>query len=173
MKNCAKLIAVQAGWLLMAALTSPGQTSTDPAPAAVDSGGRVIAPSSPSDSPLVNVSPRPTRDEQRPLPTEVEARINRFKADARAYLERQEALRKQFQGASAEERARIRAQLETLRREWLERAKELRRDFSERRADLADKLPAYKKMLLDDVKNGARDELKDQKREVRDRRGTD
>lgn len=97
---------------------------------------------------------RPVRPERLNLPPEVLARIERFKQDARAYLARQEALKKQLQGANDRERAAIREQLKELREHWLERAKEMRKEYKERQAELADKLTEYRE-LLNDVRSTA------------------
>jgi hypothetical protein len=168
-------IAVQAGWLLLAGVGSQAQLSSNgPLPAIADTGGRVIVPTQPVVGPAVSVTTvRPQRPERRALPAEVELRVNRFKTDARTYLERQEALRRQYQGASAEERAAIRTQLEALRQEWIERAKDLRKEFSDRRQELLDKMPSRKELLMDGAKSGAtdsiRNQIKDQQRDNRDR----
>ncbi len=90
---------------------------------------------------------RPLRPERPNLPPEVQALVERFKQDARAYRERQAALTKQLQGANDKERAAIRQQLEGLRTQWVERSKEIRKEYKERQAELADKLTDYRELL--------------------------
>lgn len=97
---------------------------------------------------------RPALSERPALPPEVLTRIERFKQDARAYLAKQDALKKQLQGASDRERAAIRDQLRDLRLKWLERSKEMRKEYKERQAELADKLSEYRE-LLDNIRTTA------------------
>ncbi len=97
---------------------------------------------------------RPSLSERAPLPPEVAARIERFKQDARSYLAKQDALKKQLQGASDRERAGIREQLKELRQHWLERSKEMRKEYKERQTELADKLSEYRE-LLDNIRTTA------------------
>jgi len=66
----------------------------------------------------------------------VQDRIERFKQDAKLYMEKQEALKKQLQGANDTDRARIREQLRALRQEWLDRAREIRSDTKARIREL-------------------------------------
>ena len=96
---------------------------------------------------LLGVKPRPTRPERPNLPPEVQALIERMKQEARAYLTREQALKKQLQGANDKERAAIRQQLDTLRTQWVERSKEIRKEYKERQAELADKLTDYRELL--------------------------
>jgi hypothetical protein len=95
---------------------------------------------------------RPLRPERPNLPPEVQNLVERFKQDARAYRERQDALARQLQGANDKDRAAIRQQLEALRNQWVERSKEIRKEYKERQAELADKLTDYRE-LLDNVRS--------------------
>ena len=133
--------------------------------------GRVIVPEhlTAVDAPIVSAV-RPLRPERQELSPEVALRVDRFKRDARAYLERQEALRKQIQGANEEERIRIREQLENLRRQWLERSRQMREEFQDRRAELMQRLPDHREML-ENARDTAREQLKDSRGQVRKRRG--
>lgn len=90
---------------------------------------------------------RPDRPERPVLPPEVRARIEQFKNDARKYLAQQEELKKRLEGANDKERAMVRRQIEDLRRQWLERAREMRKEFRERQADLMDKMPDYREVI--------------------------
>jgi uncharacterized coiled-coil DUF342 family protein len=95
---------------------------------------------------------RPARPERQNLPPEVKERLDRFKGAARAYLEQQEALKKQLNGANDEEREAIRKQLKALRDQWLEKAREMRKEFRERAEEMRTKIPE-----LDEVIQSARD----------------
>jgi hypothetical protein len=96
---------------------------------------------------LLGVKPRPTRPERPNLPPEVQALIERMKQEARAYLTREQALKKQLQGANDKERAAVRQQLDILRAQWVERSKEIRKEYKERQAELAEKLTDYRELL--------------------------
>lgn len=132
----------------------------DPQARPRDRVGRVVAP----DRPRGNLDPmalssvgRPSRPEYNELPLEVRQKIERFKSEARAYLDRQEALRKQLSGVTTDaERDRIREQLNNLRDQWLERARTLREEFRERRGELLNRLPGHRE-VLDDAKDNLRD----------------
>lgn len=117
--------------------------------------GQVIVPERPTSTDAANATTatlRPSRPERPNLPPELQARVERLKQEARAYLARQEALKKQLQGANDKERAAIRSQLRELQQQRSEQAKALRKEFKERQAELADKLPAYRE-LLDNVRS--------------------
>ena len=129
------------------AQTNPPDATTQPT-----RDGTIVVPEKLTATDSANLTTsnlRPPRTERPKLPPEVFARIERFKLDARAYLARQEALKKQLQGANDKERAAIREQLKELREHWLERAKEMRKEYKERQAELADKLTEYRELLND------------------------
>ena len=149
-----KLLIAAGMGMTLAAGVSVAQTNVTSA-AQVKREGQVIVPERPTSTDSANLttaSLRPSRPERPNLPPELQARIERFKQDARAYLARQEALKKQLQGANDKERAAIRAQIRELQQQWLEQAKTLRKEFKERQAELVDKLPAYRE-LLDNVRS--------------------
>jgi len=131
--------------------------------------GTVIVPERPT-AVDANVSPvttvRPVRPGRRNLPPEVQARVERFKLDARSYLAKQEELKRQLQGANDEQRAAVRENLRQLREQWLERARELRQEQQERRAELETKLRDHKEMF-DELRNNAAEQLRDAKDETR------
>jgi hypothetical protein len=143
------------GAVTMLALTAlaqdPGNTTTQP-----KREGNVVVPEKPTvtDANTTAANLRPARPERPPLPPEVSARVERFKQDARAYLDKQDALKKKLEGANDRDRAAIREQLKDLRRQWLERAKEMRKEYKERQAELADKLTEYRE-LLDNIRTTA------------------
>ena len=90
---------------------------------------------------------RPTRGERQKLPPEVLARIERFKRESRIYLNKQEELKKQMQGVNDKERAAIRDRLKALRDQWLDQAREFRKELRERQRELLDKLPDYREVI--------------------------
>jgi len=132
-----------------AAQTNPVNTAAQPR-----RNGRVIVPERPTSTDSANVTSsnlRPPRAERPHLPPEIQARIERFKLDANAYLARQQALKKQFQGANDRERAAIREQMKELQQQWVERSKEMRKEYKERQAELREKLSEYRE-LLDNIR---------------------
>jgi flagellar motility protein MotE (MotC chaperone) len=151
-----KQLSVMGLATLMAASTALAQTNVNTSTQPTRD-GQVVAAESPAETDSANVtavSTRPARPERSNLPPEVQARIEQFKEDRRAYLAQQEALKKQLQGANDEERAAIRERIKELREQWAERAKELRREYKERQAELADRLTEYRE-LLNDVRSTA------------------
>ena len=119
--------------------------------------GKVIVPERPTANDTANANTtaanlRPSRPERPNLPPEVQALVEKFKRDARAYRDREDALKKQLDGASDKERAVIREQLRELRAQWLERTKEMRKEYKDRQAELADKLTGHTR-LLDATRN--------------------
>ena len=135
---------------LVAATASLGQTNPVDAATEPKRDGTVVVPErlTITDSSIASgVKPRPTRPERPNLPPEVQALIERMKQEARAYLTREQELKKQLQGANDKERAAIRQQLDVLRTQWVERSKEIRKEYKERQAELADKLTDYRELL--------------------------
>ncbi len=131
--------------------------------------GTVIVPERPT-AVDANVSSattvRPALTARPALPPEVQARVERFKLDARSYLAQQEALKKQLQGANDTERAVIRDKLRQLREQWLERARELRQEYQDRKDALKEKLQDRQE-IFDELRNNARDQLNDSRSETR------
>ena len=161
------LVAVVAGF---ATVGARAQTNVISATATRE--GQVLVPEklTATDSPIT--SPRPTRPERPALPPAVLERIERFRLDARKYLDQQEALKKRLQGANDQERAAIRDKMRDLREKWLERARELRKEYRERLQELSDKMPEYRE-LLDSIKSSATDQLKQAQPDSRPRPGVD
>jgi hypothetical protein len=115
----------------------------------------VVVPERPTvtdDANLTDATLRPPRLERESLPPVVQERLDRFKTEARAYLARQQELKKKLEGANDKERAAIREQLKVIQQEWLERAKEMRKEYKDRQAELAEKLKEYRE-LLDSVRS--------------------
>jgi hypothetical protein len=162
MKNCLKFIAVGGLWLLSAATPAPAQNDTvGPVPTRPrERVGRSVlpepSPTAVDQNQLLPLNTRPLRPERNELPLEVQRRIERFKRDARAYLEQQEALRKALLGATDEERAKIREQLRTLREAQLERAREQRKLLEERLTEIRRKLRGHGE-VFDSLKSSTRD----------------
>lgn len=135
--------------------------------------GQVVVPDQPTASDVnPTVVAKPTRPERSSLPTEVQDRLKRFQVDAHAYLDQQQKLKKQLQGANDKERALIRERLKELRRQWLEHDLEMRKEYRERMRELQDKLPEYRE-LLDSIRSSAQDKLRDAQDNSRTRRGED
>jgi hypothetical protein len=103
--------------------------------------GNVVVPErlTVTDSSTANL--RPLRPERPILPPAVLTPVQRFKLEARAYLQREEALKAMLQGANDQDRAAIRERIQALREQWFERARELRKEFKERSDELAARMP--------------------------------
>jgi len=158
---------------LFAAMGSSAQTNPVNSSTAVTRSGQVLSPERPTAidaTALTTANVRPTTTVRPALPADVQARIDRFKLDARAYLAEQQALKKKLVGANDQERQIIRDRLRVMRQQWLEQASEMRREFKDRVLDLQEKLPAYKD-LLDSAKENARDQLKQIPQETHSHRG--
>jgi len=115
---------------------------------------------------------RPARGERQKLPPEVLARIERFKREARAYLNQQEALKKKLQGVNDKERAEIRDRLKTLRDQWLDQAREFRKELRERQRELLDKLPDYRE-VIESARNAAAQQSPQTPKDSRTHQGED
>jgi len=168
-----KLAWLSAGLTLLAALGASGQTNPATSSATITRSGQVVSPERPTAidaNALATTSVRPATATRPALSPEVQARIDRFKLDARAYLAEQQALKKKLLGANDQERQIIRDRLRVLRQQWLEQASEMRREFKDRVIELQDKLPAYKD-LLDSAKENARDQLRQIPQETHTHRG--
>ena len=126
--------------LCLGAWCSFAQTNVGPTVTDGSRVGKVVMPDTPLASDAITTVARPKVPERQDLSPEVQDKIQKFKRDAQAYLDRQQALKKQLVGANDQERARIREQLEALRLKWLERSRELREEFRDRAAELRDKL---------------------------------
>lgn len=116
---------------------------------------------------------RPALNErQTKLPQEVLDRIERFKREARLYLNRQEELKKKLQGVNDKERAEARERLQTLRNQWLEQAREFRKDLRERQRELVDKLPDYRE-VIESARAAATQQAVESRKDTRPHRGED
>ncbi len=119
-------------WALLTGLwviLPPGQVfAQSPSPA---SGGRVIP--TPANGAGLAPSPLPSAVGSQPaVPAEVKAQLEKFQAARDAYLQKQHELAQQLQGATDAQRKLLRDQLQTLRREWLEKSIQFRREITDR-----------------------------------------
>ena len=142
-------------WIGMTAAL--GQTNISPTLAEGTRIGKVVSsPTAPLASDAFAAVNRPKVAERPDLSPEVNERIQRFRRDAQLYLDRQQALKKQLEGANDQERARIREQMEIARLKWVERTRELRAEHRDRALELRDKLRDYAPVI-----NSAQDSLRD------------
>jgi len=145
-----------------------GFAQTNPTPTLNDtrSGKVVAAPDPPLASDSLTPVVRPKIQERPDLTPEVQDRLQRFRREAKAYLDKEQELKKRLQGANDQERARLRAQLEELRQKNLERVRELREELRTRGDELRDKLRDHADVINSATKDKARDAHSN-----RDRRG--
>jgi len=116
--------------------------------------GKVVVPDAPANSDAITTVIRPNVTERPSLPPEVLERIQKFRKDAQAYLDKEQALKKRLQGANDQERARLRDELRLMRQKLLEQQRQLREEFRDRLAELRDKLPDRRE-LFDQLRDAA------------------
>lgn len=88
---------------------------------------------------------RPPRPERPDLPPEIKSKVLRFEKLREAYLDRQQDLLRKLRGATTDaDRNKYRAQLQTLRDEWLEKARSFREEARARIRDFQSDLPKYR-----------------------------
>lgn len=195
MKVCTNILTVAlAGWICWGVAAQAQTNLSEPKPAgaaeaAPDTGnslgtvtptdttisrvGQVLVPVKPAElDSLIGINvERPLRPERIELTPELAERLKRFEEYRRAYLEKQEALRKQFLSATDEDRANIREKLQRLRELWMERTRALRQEFQERQRDLLGKLKEHPEVIRstrDDAREAIREQMLDQRRETRE-----
>ena len=137
-----KYLALAAMGIWLAASVALAQTNTTSSQPKVE--GQVVLPErlTTGDSVVsATANTRPARPERGNLPAPVVSPIERFKQEARAYLAREEELKKKMEGANDKDRAAIRDRIKVLREQWAERARELRKEFKERRDELSTRMP--------------------------------
>jgi len=98
---------------------------------------------------------RPPRPERPDLSLDIRQRLIRFEKLREVYLGRQEDLLRKLRGATDADRGRIRAQLQALRDEWMERARVFRQEARTRLRELQDELPKYRELLQETVRDAA------------------
>jgi len=148
--NSSNLLTVVAAMVFLAVCSAVAQTNQGDTTLPTEREGQVLLPDRPTSTDVANattVDLRPTRPERPNLPPEVQALLERYKLEARAYLNEQEKLKKQLQGANDKERAVIRAQIRELQQKWSQQAKALRREFKDREPQLRDKLSGHRELL--------------------------
>jgi hypothetical protein len=115
---------------------------------------------------------RPTRPERAPLPPEVVERIEKFKKEARLYLDKQEALKKQLEGSNDKERGALRGRIKQLREQWLDQAREFRKELRQRQQELIEKLPDYRE-VIESARTAAQQQAQQTQSDSRTHRGED
>ena len=115
------------------------------------------------------VDVRPSRSERPDFPPELKLRLRSFESLRETYLARQQELLKKFRGASTDQdRERLRAQLQALRDEWLDRARAFNEEARTRLEEMKKgELSSKYSEALDAAKQNALDAA----RSARKRRG--
>ena len=168
MKNFVLPAAVLGLWLLIPSALAQGNSgSTNIA----DHVSRIILPDNAALNSPISSAPggvRPSRSERPEFPPELKLRLRSFESLRETYLARQEELRKKWLGATTnQDRERLRAQLQVLRDEWLDRAHAFREETRTRLQELKGELsPKYREAL-----DAARENALDAAKSARKRRG--
>lgn len=115
---------------------------------------------------------RPTVPQRPKLPPEIVDRIEKFKKESRVYLDKQEALKKQLEGANDKERAVLRDRIKQLREQWLDDAREFRQELRQRQQELIDKLPDYRE-VIESARTAAQQQSQQSQSGSRTHRGED
>jgi len=153
------------GLLLPSAFAQGNSGSTNIA----DHVARIILPdpaalNSPINSPT---GVRPSRSERPDFPPELKLRLRSFESLRETYLARQEELRKKWRGATTQQdREQLRAQLQGLRDEWMDKARAFKEETRTRVEELKGELPKYREAL-----DAARESALDAAKSARKRRG--
>lgn len=145
-----KYVFVIGAWLSATVWPLSAQTNPVGTASLATRDGKVVEPDHYTATDDANVAAstlRPTRSERPNLPPAVQAQIQRLQIDRRAYLERQQLLKKRLEGANDKDRATIREQLKELQQKWLEQAKERRKEYKERQEELYNKLKEHRELL--------------------------
>src|SRR5438132_253771 len=129
MKSEKRWVIVVAFGLWLGLAIASAQTNITPA--AGTRVGKIVVPDAPANSDAITTVTRPTVTERPSLPPEVLERIQKFRKNAQAYLDKEQAIKKQLQGANDQDRARIRAELRLLREKLLQQQRELREEFKD------------------------------------------
>ena len=152
-----KLILTAVGFALWLVIPSASAQITVGSTNIADRVSQIILP----DGVLLNatspaaISLRPPRPERPELPPQIIIKVLRFEKLREAYLARQQGLLRKLRGATDADRAQVRAQLQALRDEWLEKARSFREEARTRIRELQDDLPKYREPF--DPKEGALD----------------
>jgi len=127
---------------------------TNITPSAGTRTGKILVPDAPANSDAITTVVRPTVTERPSLPPEVVARIQKFRKDAQAYLDKEQAIKKRVQGANDQDRAKLREELRVMRQKLLEQQRQLREEFRDRLDELRTKFPDRRE-LFDSLKEAA------------------
>jgi hypothetical protein len=150
-------------WLCIPSVLAQGSGSTNIA----DRVSRIILPdpsalNSPITSPFGGV--RPTRSERPDFPPELKQRLRSFESLRELYLA-QEELRKKLRTATTDQdRERLRAQLQVLRDEWLDKSRALKEETRTRLEELKGELSPKYREALDEARQRALDAAAEHKR---------
>jgi len=151
-------------WLLNPSASAQGASgSTNIA----DRVARIILPdpaalNSPNASPPTGV--RPSRSERPDFPPELKQRLRSFESLREIYLA-QEELRKKLKAATTDQdRERLRAQLQVLRDEWLDKSRAFKEETRTRLEEMKSELSPKYREALDEAKQRALDTAAEHKR---------
>ena len=107
---------------------------------------------------------RPSRSERPDFPPELKQRLRSFESLREIYLA-QEELRKKLRAANTDQdRERLRAQLQVLREEWLDKSRTLKEETRTRLEELKGELSPKYRDALDAAKQNALDAAAEHKR---------
>jgi hypothetical protein len=167
MKNFVLPAVVLGLWLFLPSALAQGNSgSTNIA----DRVARIILPDPAALNSAIN-SPagvRPSRSERPDFPPELKLRLRSFESLREIYVAREEELRKKWPGATTDqEREQLRAQLQSLRDEWREKALAFKEETRTRLEELKSELSPKYREALDAAKQNALDAAKS----ARKRRG--
>ena len=158
-------------WLIGSGICLGQTTGTNAEPKRTSvSDGQVLLPDSGtwSGSTDASITGRPERPEAALLPQEVRQRLAEFEKLREQFLSRQRELVRKLQGASDEDREKIRETLRAQREAWLEQAKRFRDDARQRLQELRAQLPGHREALdaaTDRRSDANRDGVRDRPRE--------
>jgi len=159
--NMFRKIAAACLLLLGAVASGSAQTSSiSPTTIQRSTDGRILQPDKSSSPTVTAVQPRPDRTE-RALPPEIKDKLKQFEAAREAFINRQEQLRKQMDGATTDkERDAVRQRIKESLDQWREQARQFRDEAKERLKELQRELPSLREPLQEsrgtDVKPGGR-----------------
>jgi hypothetical protein len=160
-----------AGYLMVALPPARGQTNP-PAETTVDRSGTLLLSPTRDSSLGLTTGASPELWDKTDLPLTIRERLRQFEQQREAYLKEQRDLMRKLQGASDEDRERIRELIRERRLAWLEQARAFREQARERMQELRGELPRHAEVL-----DAAREQLQNRAQEAaeraRDRRGTD
>ena len=127
---------------------------------------RIILPDPAAlNSPIASpIGVRPSRSERPDFPPELKQRLRSFESLREIYLA-QEELRKKLKAANTDQdRERLRAQLQVLREEWLDKSRTLKEETRTRLEELKGELSPKYREALDAAKQNALDAAAEHKR---------